>query len=69
MKSDGNLNGSWGQLGYSNVDYTGDNDICKSVTEHIFLMIVFAIALKYKINKTVILFVTEAEYSEIIEVC
>ena len=69
MKSDGNLNGSWKLCGYSNVDYTGDNDSCKSVTGYIFLMNVFAIALKYKINKTVILFVTEAEYSAITEVC
>ena len=38
MEPDRNINVPWELGGYSNADYIGDNDTCKSVTGYIFLI-------------------------------
>ena len=38
MKPDGNINEPWELSGYSDADYTGDNDTRKSVTGYIVLI-------------------------------
>ena len=69
MKPDGNINGPWKICGYSDADYAGDNDTHKIVTGYIVLINGAVIDWSSQIQKTATLFVTEAEYSEIMEVC
>ena len=51
------------------MDYTGDNSTQKSVTGYIVLRNIVAIAWRSQSQKTVTLYVTEAEYSEVTEIC
>ena len=69
MNQDVNINGSWELRGYIDADYTGDNDIHKSVSRYIVLINVSVVTWSFRSQKTVTLSVTEAKYSAITEVC
>ena len=69
MKPDGNINGPWELRGYSDADYTGDNDTRKTTTGYIFIINRAIINWNSQSQKTVTLSVTEDEYSAITEVC
>ena len=58
MKPYRNTNGLWGLRGYSDTDYTVDNDTCKSVTGNIVLINEAVIAWNLLSQKTVTLSVT-----------
>ena len=69
MNQDVNINGSWELRGYIDADYTGDNDIHKSVSRYIVLINVSVVTWSFRSQKTVTLSVTEAKYSAITDVC
>ena len=69
IKPDGNINGPWELRGCSDANYAGDNDTQKIVIGYIVLINGAFIAWCSLSHKTVTLFVTEPEYSEITEVC
>ena len=69
MKPDGSINGTWELPRYSDAYYAVDNGSWKSVTGYIFLINRAVIDWRSRIQKTVTLSVTEAEYSEITYVC
>ena len=62
MKTYININIPWELRVYSVVDYTGDNYTRKSVTGYIVIINGSVIAWNSKIQKTVTLSVTKAEY-------
>ena len=69
MRLEVNVNGPWELFGYSDAYYAGANETQKSVTGYIVLINGFFITWRYRSQKTVTLYVTEAEYSAIAEVC
>ena len=69
MKPDGNINGPWELHGFSDADYTGDNDNRKIVTGYIVLINGAVINWRSRSQKTVTLSGIDSEYSEITEVC
>ena len=69
MKLGENINGTQELCGYSDADYSGDNDTRKRVTGYIVLINGAVIAWRFQSQKTVTLSITEAEYSTITEVC
>ena len=69
MKLDGNINGPWEPHVYNDTNYAGDNDTRKSMAGYIFRINIAVIACHSRTQKTVTLSVTEAEDSEITEVC
>ena len=69
MKPDGNMNGPRELRWYIDAYYAGDNETRKSVAGYIVLINVSVIAWCSWRQKTVTIYVTEAEYSAIREVC
>ena len=69
MKPEGNLSGPRELPGYSEKDQAGDNDTRKKVKGCINIINVVVIAWRMKSKKTVTISGTEAEYSEITDVC
>ena len=68
MKPDLNINGPLDICGYSDADYSEDNDTQKSVTGYIVIIDREVIAWHSWSKKTVTLSVTESGYSAITEV-
>ena len=68
MKPEGILIVTWESSGYSDANYEGDNNVCKRVTVYVVLIKNLVIIWHLMSRKTDTLLVTEAEYSEIIEV-
>ena len=69
MKPGGNINEPWQQRDYSDTDYAGDNETPKIMTGYIVIINRAVIACHLQSQKKVTLFVIEAEYSELTEVC
>ena len=63
-----NLNGPLELCGYSDTDCAGDNDTFKGITVYIVLIHGLVISWHLPIQKTVTLYVIEAEYFSIMEV-
>ena len=69
MKPEGNLNIPLEIYGYTDADYTGDNNTWKSVIGYIVLLNGVDIAWCSRSQKIVTFSVKEAEYSVVTEVC
>ena len=62
MKPEGKLNGPLELRGYSDADYSGDNVTRKSATGYIVIINEVVITRSLISNKTVTIYVTEADY-------
>ena len=62
IKPDVYINAPWELCGYSDADYTGDNDTCESVTRYIVIINRAVIDWSFLIQKKVSLSVTESWY-------
>ena len=69
IKLEGKINGIWELHGYSDADYTRDNNNRKSTTGYIFLIKRLVIAWCLWSQKKVTLSVIEYKYSAITEIC
>ena len=69
VKPYGNLNGPLEPRGYSDADCIGSNDNHKPVTGYMVIINGLVISWRSQDHKTVIISVTESEYSAITEVC
>ena len=57
------LNVLWKLCGYSDADYAGDTETCKSVTVYAVIFNGVVITYNFRSQKTVTLYVREVEYS------